>query len=167
MEHPATPPPLNRDLLDMMARGVSVIVSACGHDLTPSVMRALGSQVSASGDFITVYLGQRPSAQLLRDVAASGRMAVVFSEPSTHRTVQLKTHHARMREARPEDATVLQRYRLAMQQELGGLGFGPAFVSAMFAHTLDDVVAVEFTPDEAFDQTPGPRAGQPLGGPAP
>ena len=32
------------------------------------------------------------------------------------------------------------------------------------AHRLDDVVAVRFTPEQAFDQTPGPRAGTPLGG---
>jgi hypothetical protein len=33
----------------------------------------------------------------------------------------------------------------------------------MLAHTLDDVVAVRFTPEQAFDQTPGPRAGATLG----
>ena len=33
---------------------------------------------------------------------------------------------------------------------------------AMLAHRLDDLVAVSFTPAQAFDQTPGPQAGVPL-----
>ena len=36
------------------------------------------------------------------------------------------------------------------------------YVAAMFAAPPHDLVAVEFTPETAFDQTPGPRAGAPL-----
>ena len=31
-------------------------------------------------------------------------------------------------------------------------------------HRLEDLVAVSFVPEEAYDQTPGPRAGSALGG---
>ena len=34
----------------------------------------------------------------------------------------------------------------------------------MLAHRLDDVVAIEFEPELAFDQTPGSKAGQPIAG---
>lgn len=147
----------------MMARGVSVIVSACGPDLTPSVVRAVGSKVDQRGSCVTVYLSRSQSAQLLQDVASTGRIAVVFSEPHSHHTVQVKSTAVRFREVGPADAPVLQRYLLAMQKELGGIGFGTAFVEAMLAHDFDDLTAVEFTPTQAFDQTPGPRAGFPLG----
>lgn len=146
----------------MMARGVSVIVSSCGHDLTPSLMRAVGSQISPQGDRITVFLNRQQSIQLLRDVASTGRVAVVFSEPHSHRTVQLKSREARLREVTPDDVPALQRYLRAMQGELGRIGLGPDFAAAMLAHRFEDLSAIEFTPAQAFDQTPGPNAGQPL-----
>jgi len=162
--HPRTPPPLNADFLAMMVRGVSVIVSASDAGLVPSVMRAVGSQVSASGDHITVFLNRSQSVQLLRNVATTDRLAVVFSEPGTHRTLQLKARGVRIREAAQSDVPTLERYLDSMKVELGRVGIGPPLVAAMLAHRLDDVVALEFTPEEAFDQTPGPRAGQPISG---
>jgi hypothetical protein len=157
---------LTPDHLAMMARGVSVIVSACRPDLTPSLMRAVGSQVDTASAQITVFLSRSQSAQLLRDVASSGRVAVVFSEPHSHRTVQVKSSRTRLREVKPDDAPALQRYLEAMQGELSRVGFGPAFAAAMLWYRVDDLTALEFTPDQAFDQTPGPRAGQPLQGAA-
>jgi hypothetical protein len=165
LEHPA-PPLLTPEHLAMMDAGVSVIASSCGPDLAPSVMRAVGSLIGAQGRLVTVYLCRSQSAQLLRDVALGGRLAVVFSQPSTHKTVQLKTRAARLREARESDVPVLQRYRISMERELTLLGFGPVFARAMLAHRLDDVVAIEFEPEQAFDQTPGSKAGQPIAGSA-
>jgi hypothetical protein len=150
----------------MMVRGVSVIVSASDPALVPSVMRAVGSQVSSSGEHITVYLNRSQSAQLLRNVATTDRLAVVFSEPCTHRTVQLKARGVRLREAAETDVAALEQYLNSMKAELFRIGIAPALVAAMLAHRLDDVVALEFSPEEAFDQTPGPRAGQPIARPA-
>jgi hypothetical protein len=153
---------LNDDLLAMMRRGVSVIVSACSLDFTPSVMRAVGSQMSPDGSRITVFLARGQSRQLLQDVASTGRVAVVFSEPYSHRTVQVKARHVTLREACDEDRPVLEAYLASMQHELSRVGFGADFVRAVLAYRLDDVVALAFAPEQAFDQTPGPRAGQSL-----
>ncbi|WP_235501157.1 MULTISPECIES: hypothetical protein [unclassified Hydrogenophaga] len=163
MEQPS-PPLLTPAHLAMMDGGVSVIASSCGPDLTPSVMRAVGSLVQAQGRHITVYVCRSQAAQLLGDVARSGRLAVVFSQPSSHKTVQLKTRGARLREAREDDAPALQRYLRGMERELTQIGFGPRYARAMLAHRLDDVVAIEFEPELAFDQTPGSKAGQPIAG---
>ncbi len=157
---------LSPDHLAMMDGGVSVIVSSCGADLTPSVMRAVGSQIADGGRHITVFVCRSQSTQLLRDVARSARLAAVFSQPSTHKTVQLKTRTARLREATDADVPALQRYLHGMEGELTRIGFGAVYARAMLAHRLDDVVAIEFEPELAFDQTPGPKAGQPIQGAA-
>ena len=60
------------------------------------------------------------------------------------------------------DLPLLQRYRESMEQEVGAVGFPPAFTQAMLAHRIDDVVAIVLRPEQAFDQSPGPRAGTPL-----
>jgi hypothetical protein len=153
------------DLVAMMARGVSVIVASRDAACRPSVMRAVGSQVTPGGDSITVYLARRQSRQLIQDIAATGQIAVVFSEPSTHRALQVKASRVDMRNATPDDAPVLAAYLRSMEREIQQVGFAPLLTRAMLAHTLDDVVAVRFTPEQAFDQTPGPRAGAALGGP--
>lgn len=157
---------LSPDHLAMMDGGVSVIVSSCAADLSPSVMRAVGSHIGDGGRHITVFVCRSQSTQLLRDVARSARLAAVFSQPSTHRTVQLKTRTARLREATEADAPALQRYLRGMEGELTRIGFGAVYARAMLAHRLDDVVAIEFEPELAFDQTPGPKAGQPIQGAA-
>ena len=149
----------------MIERGVSVIVSSCDPDLTPSVMRAVGSRIADDGRHITVYMCRSQSAQLLRDVARSARLAAVFSQPSSHRTVQIKTRAARLREATEDDEPALQHYLQGMERELTSIGFAAVYARAMLAYRLDDVVAIEFVPELAFDQTPGPRAGQPITAP--
>lgn len=154
---------LPADVVAMMARGISVIVASRDAALRPSVMRAVGSQVSDDGREITVYLSRRQSRQVIQDIASTGQVAVVFSVPSTHRTVQVKAGRAAMRSATPDDAPVLAAYLRSMEHEVQQVGFGPPLTRAMLAHSLDDVVAVSFTPEQAFDQTPGPRAGAPLG----
>ena len=155
--------PLPPDLVTMMVRGVSVIVASRDATLRPNLMRAVGSRVEEDGRTITVYLSRRQSRQLVQDLAATGHIAVVFSEPSTHRTVQLKAARLDMRNADPQDIPVLERYRESMEREIQQVGFAPPLTRAMLAHRLEDVVAVRFTPEQAFDQTPGPRAGTPLG----
>ena len=148
------------EMLALMVKGVSVIVSASGLDLRPSLMRAMGSAVAPDANAITVYLSRSQSVQLLQDIASTGRLAVVFSQPHSHRSLQLKGTVVQIRAADASDQPTLDRYLASMEQELGLIGYPPAFARAMFACALDDLVAVRFTPVQAFDQTPGPHAGQ-------
>ena len=164
MDAPA--PVLQADFLAMVAKGVSVIVGSADHRLTPSLMRGVGSTVSADGRDVTVFVSRRQSHQLLQDIAASGRLAAVFSQPSTHLTVQFKTRRVRLREATEADRPALQRYLQSMEHELSVLGYPAVFARAMLVHRLDDLVAIEFQPEQAFNQTPGHQAGQPIGGTA-
>lgn len=153
---------LSDDVLVLMRRGISVIVGSRDAALRPSIMRAVGSDVAPDGSRITVYLARSQSRQLLQDIASSGHVTAVFSEPATHRTVQLKAASADIRAARQSDRPVLARYLASMEHEIGRVGYSVAMTRAMLAHRLEDTVAVSFTPDQAFEQTPGPRAGSRL-----
>ena len=153
------------DLLAMMHRGVSVIASSRDAQGRPSLMRAVGSAISPTGDLVTVFVSRRQSRQLVLDVTASGRVAVVFSSPSSHRTVQVKASRATIRAAQASDQPALARYLASMEVELQLIGFNSTATRAMLAHDLDDLVAISFEPSHAFDQTPGPKAGAALPGP--
>lgn len=150
----------------MVQRGVSAIASACGRDGAPSVMRAVGSWVSDDGAEVLIFLARTQSHQLLQDIADTGRVAVVFCEPMTHRSLQIKSSRVRLRETQAGDEALLARYLASMEHEVGLAGFPPEFTRAMLAHEADDLVALHLWPDEAYDQTPGAGAGARLGVPA-
>jgi len=155
-------PPFKPEFLAMLAKGVSLMLASADHRLNPSVMRAVGSRIEDGGRRITAYVGRTQSRQLLADIATSGRLAAVFSQPSTHLTLQLKSRRVHLREPRPDDWPHIERYQRSMEQELAVLGFASVYVQALLAHAPDDLVAVEFEPDEAFNQTPGAQTGSPL-----
>ncbi|MGO4395252.1 hypothetical protein AB4Z46_28235 [Variovorax sp. M-6] len=148
------------DLRALMERGVSAIVSSSGLARLPSVMRAVATALCTDG--VTVYLSRPQSMQLLQDIGSTGRIAVVFSEPISHRTVQVKGTGARIRSIRPDDVIKIERYLASMEIEIQQVGFDPEFTHAMLAHRPDDLVAVSFVPSQAFDQTPGAKAGASL-----
>lgn len=158
----AVPGLLSPELIAMIDKGVSVIVASRDASLRPSLMRAVGSSIEPDGSVITVYLARSQSVQLLQDMAASGRIAVVFSSPSTHRSVQVKGTSISGRAATASDLPVLQRYMQAMEYEICSIGYRVELVHGMLAYELDDLTAISFRPTEAFDQTPGPRAGTPI-----
>ena len=158
---PASIPP---QMLALMVKGVSVIVSAAGLDLHPSLMRAMGSAVAPDGSCITVYLSRSQSVQLLQDISSTRRLAVVFTQPHSHRALQLKGTLLEIRPAEPSDLQALDHYRASMVQELSLIGYGPEYAHAMFRCAIEDLAAVRFTPLQAFDQTPGPHAGTALSG---
>jgi len=152
------------DLLEMMTRGVSVNVASRDMAFRPSLMRAVGSNVTPDGRLVTVYLSRRQSGQLIQDVAATGFIAAVFSQPATHRAVQVKSTRAVLRNAEPADEPLLAAYLASMEREIQQVGYAPGLTRAMLAHRLEDVVAISFEPEQAFDQTPGPKAGTRLAG---
>jgi len=150
----------------MIDKGVSVIVSSCDASLRSSLMRAVGSRIAADGSEITVFLARSQSTQLLQDIATSGRIAVVFSSPSSHRSVQVKGTRISGRAANAQDLPLLRRYLQAMEFEICSIGYRAELVHAMLAFQLEDLVAISFVPAQAFDQTPGPKAGSPLAAPS-
>ncbi len=155
---------LSAEHIALIDSGVSTIVASRDAAQRPSLMRAVGASITPQGDRITVYLNRPSSVQLLADLQATGHIAAVFSEPSTHRTVQVKAGAVQLRAALPAESELLQRYLRAMEGQLAHVGIRAEQTHAMLAHQLADVVAVSFAPEQAYDQTPGPKAGSQLPG---
>jgi hypothetical protein len=83
----------------------------------------------------------------------------VFSEPASHRAVQVKAARAVLRDATAQDEPVLACYLASMEHEIQRVGHPPAVTRAMLAHRIEDLVAITFEPQQAFNQTPGAKAG--------
>lgn len=144
--------------------GVSVVVASRNAANVASVVRAAACRVSADRQRVTVLLPMQPAARVLADLAATRSIAVVFSQPSTHRTIQLKGGDAERVATTAEDLSACVAQEKNWVADLMKLGYAEGFARALHHVPLDELVAVRFTASSAFSQTPGPHAGAKLGG---
>jgi hypothetical protein len=155
-------PLINAEHAAFIQGGVSICVGGCNAANTPSVARALGCRVASGLDKVTVFLAAPQSSALLNDLRANGAIAVVFNQPSTHRSIQLKGRDAVVDAPATDDMRIVEHHREAFVGELRPMGYDPRLIRTLLSCAPEDLVAVHFTPYAAFTQTPGPRAGEPL-----
>ena len=157
-------------LAAFMTGGVSIIAASRGPDNAPTIARAAGCRLSADRARVTVLLARSQAGALVENaerlvarLRASGfTNTAVVSQPSSHRTIQLKGNDARVCPATPGDETLVARYADAFAAELCPMGYAEQMARALVWAPEGDFAALTFSPSAAFDQTPGPRAGAAL-----
>ncbi len=153
---------LDRDNAAFILTGVSISLASCGPDRLPSMSRGLGCKLIDGGHQISIFIRLSQSQELLGNIRSSGRVANVFSLPSSNRTLQLKGSDARIVPFAPEDLPVIEAHIADFLLEVVPLGMSEAVVRAILDYQPDDLVSVVYSPCAAFSQTPGPKAGTPL-----
>jgi hypothetical protein len=146
-----------------MQSGVSVHLASRGPANVPSVARAIGCRIAPDRSRVTIFLSAAQAPELVSDVRASRMAAAVFSQPSTHHTLQVKGDDAVVGALADGDLARIAACADALVRDLQTLGYTEAFGRALLDFDPADLVAVAFTPKTAFRQTPGPNAGAPLG----
>ena len=137
-------------------------VAACDNDKVPVLVRATGCRLSADRRRVTLFVSSTQAAPVLKCIRENGAIAAVFSEPSTHRTVQLKGKDVQAGGMAEGDLQLVADYRDAFVRELARLGYDEYRIRRLLTFPSTDIVSLSFTPLEAFSQTPGPNAGEPL-----
>jgi len=155
--------PLDAAHAEFIQGGVSVILGTRNASMVPDAVRGCGCRVSPDRRRVTVFVDRERAAGLLDDLAASRAIAVVFSQPSTHRTIQLKGTDAAAVRIHASDRRLVAAHREAWIADLESIGYSRAFAEALWGDLPGALAAIAFTPSAAFQQTPGPAAGQPLG----
>jgi len=143
---------------------MSYALSARDADNRPSIAKAAACRISADRRRLTLLVDQQLAADVVRDLRAGSPVAAVFSEPATHRTLQVKGLRAEVAGVTPADREFARQHLDATVAHLVPLGYDEAGIRTYFAHQPEQLVAVSFVPVAAFEQTPGPGAGRPLGG---
>jgi hypothetical protein len=150
---------VSETLRAFIGKGVSIMVASCEGSDRPALGRALGCQVSKDSRSVTIFLASSVCSSLIRAIDSSRRIAVVFAEPSTHRSTQLKGPVVSILRAHDESGAMLSHYAEAFSGDLARCGYSDAFTRALLSHDPAEILAVTFLPSAAFDQTPGPQAG--------
>lgn len=150
------------EIAEFVQSGLSITVASRDERLVPSIAKGVGCRIAPERDRVTVFVFAPGAERLRADIERCGRIAVTFSQPSTHRTVQVKGSDARVAPAAPTDLALVRRHLALFADDLRPLGWEAAFVTATFWHDDGELLAIGFTPECAFQQTPGPAAGRVL-----
>lgn len=153
---------LTPELSDELRAGVAHQVGACAPDGTPHVVRALGVLEEDDGR-LSILLSALANPELLQAVRDTARVALILCRATTLRTVLYKGADAQVREA--EDA----RYRAALGErgsafwaDIEQLGFDRTKLSGWYDVPPGALVRICFTPNGAWNSTPGPGSGMPV-----
>ena len=155
-------PLLNAERCAFLCGPVAINLASRNGELVPSIARGYGCRVSRDRRRVDVFLAAARAQALLRDLRAGGPIAVVFTRPLTHETVQLKAAGAKIAPVKRADRRIMTEYDAAFFAEIVALGFDNNFTHGLASGSGGDAVMVSFEPSAAFEQTPGPRAGQRL-----
>ena len=157
------PPFLNETHAAFIQGRVTIGIGSRDTANMPSLTRSIGCRVSVDLRRVTVIVTTAHAEALLRDLRAGASVAAVFTQPSTHQTIQLKGDGVTIAPLDSGDAEALYAAREALTAELVALGHDQRFVTAVLPRNPGQMTAVTFTPTVAFMQTPGPGAGRRLG----
>lgn len=158
------PSELHPYLLSFLQRGLSLYAGSTDSNGRPQVARALAIR-ALPGPQLAIAIPSVSAADLLAGIAATGQIALVLCQPSTHHTVQLKGRDACIEPLALEDWPELDRNHDAFGLEIRPFGFDADFNDAWFSvagNGPDVLRVVRFTPCGAWNQTPGPGAGAPM-----
>ena len=158
--------PLGPEQLELIARRVSILVASRDASHRAHIARSVGCRVGESARRLTIFLTASTSQSVLADLRANALIAVVFTEPTTHRAMQIKGADALVSPIEPGDEQVVGAYLDRFIAEIGQIGFPSNIAHTILGHAPSDLVAVSFTPQAVFDQTPGPNAGAQVAGAA-
>lgn len=154
---------LPADWTDHLSAGVSLRLGSCNRQGEPAIGRGLAAELLADGRVRALMEGQA-CAEVLQGVRETGRISVVMALPSTLRTLHLKGRDGAVSSAEaPADHELLQLRLNAFAKQVAPFGFAREDLLANWYDVRKgDLWAISFSIAGAWNQTPGPGAGQPL-----
>ncbi|MCF1709337.1 hypothetical protein L0V05_10955 [Tabrizicola sp. J26] len=153
--------PLTEELVTFLQSGISILIGTVEPNGVPLPRLAHGCRVTDIGT-VRVILCRRAAARTIEAIDAGQPVAATFSRPEDHRSIQLKARSARVVSVEQEDVKATARQSGHFADVLAEFIFAREFAEAYVGYWPELLGVIEFTPDQAFVQTPGPGAGAAL-----
>ena len=138
---------------------MSLLVGTVDAAGLPSCCRAIALSTRDDFETVTVFLPAATSQETLANIATTRRVALVCTEPLSHESVQIKGVTRGVRLAAPADQAFVTDRLEGFADALEEFGL-PRHVTRSVVHW--PAFAVDISVEEVFEQTPGPKAGEPL-----
>lgn len=139
--------------------GTSVLVGSADANAIPACCRGIAVSTGAALTKATVYVPVATSGDVIANAASTKKLAVMITRVVEHVGVQLKGTVETIRLAGDDEAPLVKRRLNEFADILDDIGL-PRRIFRSVAHW--PAFAIEVTVEEVFDQTPGPRAGEPI-----
>lgn len=160
MPAPNARPLLSEDQAAFVSGPVSIVAASCLPGQRSTLARVQACQVDGERRGVVIVLHSEQAAELLGMIDSGAAIAVAYSDPQTHRSLQLKGYDARRVELPSGKADALAEAHTAeFTTAVEPMGFSPALTRTVIRGTAAPLVAIAFTPEAAYLQTPGPGAG--------
>lgn len=140
-----------------MESGVSLLVGTRDAALRPASARAFGVEISAPTGTATVFVAAAGTQVTLANLRDNGQLALTFSRPIDHRSLQVKGRVLSITEADERQRRLQDRYFSRFAE---GLIFTGLRQNLLRRIRYFPSYAVRFRIESMFDQTPGPGAGR-------
>lgn len=151
---------MSRDRLrKLLDGGLSVMVGTVDADGIPTCCRGIAIQTRDDFETATVYVPAATGQETVANLATTRRIAVSCTEPLSHESTQIKGVTRGVKLAPAEDREYVTRRLDQFAATLDEIGLPRAF-GRRIAHW--PAFAIDFSVEQVFDQTPGPRAGEEL-----
>ena len=122
--------------------GVAIGLAACGGDRIPNNARALGCKPVDDGQRVAIFMRASQSREIVANIRENGRVATVFSLPSSKRTLQLKVSGAQVSAFDAADLARLERHSEAFLREVLPEGVSEIAVRTIHAYAHYDLLSV-------------------------
>ncbi len=153
---------LTPELVAFCQGGVSVILASCA-DGEPLAGRGFACRIDETGT-VRILLRRTGHAAFIAALRGGAAISGTFTNPPQHRSIQLKGKGARESAVTVADGMALAVQSREFRDRMMQIKYSEVMSNGYCFAEPDDLVAIEFMPDEAFVQTPGPSAGSELKG---
>jgi hypothetical protein len=136
--------------------GMSLYAGTVSSDGVPAGCRAVALTTNREMTAVTVYVPMATSHDVLANVAATKRLAIVATYPPDHFAVQLKGTTTAVRLAADEESEFVRTRLDGFADVLHGIGIPRRLTRSI---NCWPAFAIEMKVEEVFEQTPGPKAG--------
>lgn len=139
--------------------GISVLVATADANGIPSCCRGIAVRPGEGFETLTVYVPVATAHETLANVATTHRIAVSFTQPLPHNSIQVKGLSRGVRMASDAEQPFVREELDKFAGQLDAIGL-PRRITRSITHW--PAFAIDMSVEEVFDQTPGPKAGVPF-----
>jgi hypothetical protein len=156
---PGLSPAALRSLGQFLIQSPSLALATCDAAGRSEMVRAAAARITPAGK-LRILVPLPEGARSLANIEATGRVALTAAIVSTYRTLQVKGSGALL-VPWPEQAEVARESLLGLSAQLTNVGMPRELHFRLWSGRQQ---AIELTPSELYEQTPGPGAGLAVSG---
>ena len=153
---------LSDELQAFLVSGLGMLVGTRDSKLTPELTRGWGPSVASDRQSISICISLASGRKTTENLQDNGQIAFSFASPVNYKQIQVKGSCLEITAPDEDDLAAVERHREEFARQCETVGTPRRFIEALFQHDVSDpprLAKIRFTPEQMFDQTPGPGAG--------